>query len=247
MMMAEHYPFILQQAAESTFNMTPHELIQLVDYTCLNIHATTDEINRLHQKAMLHHVAAICIYPQHLSLLPKTSPVRRATVVNFPSGEASLADVIQAIEQIQHNEIIHEIDYVFPYQTYLTGHHAKALAHCKAVYDTCRQAGLTYKVILETGAFHSMDAIYELSLQVINAGCDFLKTSTGKIHTGASLPAAFAMLRAIQDTGSTCGIKFSGGIKTLDQAIEYTRLAAFMLEKEPHSSWLRLGASTLFI
>jgi deoxyribose-phosphate aldolase len=234
----------LKQITGSSVGITREHLISLIDYTCLNTAASIEDIESLAAKAVEHHVAAVCIYPQHLDILPKTFPILRATVVNFPTGEEPLPIVLESIERIKNQHQVDEIDYVFPYQTYLSGSDAIALSHCQAVSSLCKQHHLTFKVILETGAFSSLDMIHDLSLKVIQTGCDFLKTSTGKISQGASIPAAFAMLLAIQESQTTCGIKLSGGIKTVEQATAYVQLAQFMLNKTPHASWLRLGTST---
>lgn len=235
----------LKLATESAAPITQEQLIPLIDYTCLNTEASIKEITSLCVDAVEHHVAAICIYPQHLDIVPPQLPITRATVVNFPTGEEPLAEVLKSIERIKHTHQVDEIDYVFPYQTYLSGNETKALSHCQEVASLCKDLHLTFKVILETGAFSSLDTIYHLSLNVIQTGCDFLKTSTGKIPQGASISAAYAMLLAIQERQNKCGIKLSGGIRTIEQATQYIQLAQFMLKKVPHASWIRLGTSTL--
>ena len=235
----------LKHVVQSAVDVTQQQLSALIDYTCLKIDASIEDIESLAAKAVEHHVAAVCIYPQHLDIIPKTLPILRATVVNFPTGEEPLAQVLESIERIKSQHQVNEIDYVFPYQTYLSGNEAIALSHCETVSSLCKQHHLTFKVILETGAFSSLDMIHDLSIKIIQRGCDFLKTSTGKISQGASIPVAFAMLLAIQETHTTCGIKLSGGIKTIEQAIAYVQLAQFMLNKTPDSSWLRLGTSSL--
>ena len=73
----------------------------------------------------------------------------------------------------------------------------------------------------------------------------FLKTCTGKIPQGASLSALFTMLSAIKDSGKTCGIKVSGGVKTPRQAFNYAKLAELMMAKKIDKSWFRIGASSL--
>ena len=128
---------------------------------------------------------------------------------------------------------------------YLAGNQDLALSNCHEIYQLCKQHKLTFKVILETGALPSVESIYDLSVAIIDKGCDFLKTSTGKITTGASIPAAFSILAAIVDHDAPCGIKVSGGIKTIEQAFNYMRLAQSMLDRKLDSSWFRLGASSL--
>ncbi len=153
--------------------------------------------------------------------------------------------MLRSIEQITDHHIIHEIDYVFPYPAYLKGDINYALSCCSDVRQRCQEKGLLFKVILETGALPSSDVIYQLSCDVINQGCDFLKTSTGKISQGATISAVSAMLSAIIDQKAPCGIKISGGIKTVEQALNYIRLAENRLKKNVNSDWFRLGISSL--
>lgn len=243
-MVLEH-KFDVIQAQLATHVLRPEKIWPLVDLTRLDEHASTPEIETLIQKAQQEHVAAICVFPRHLDWIPPLAPIRRATVVNFPGGDQPPDRVLNDIERAIEQHHADEIDYVFAYPTYLAGDTALALAWCRDAYQLCLQHGRLFKVILETGALPSMDVIYQLSGDVIDAGCPMLKTSTGKISFGASLPAAFAMLTAIQDSHRSCGIKLSGGIKTLQQASAYIHLAEHMLNKPVDKSWFRIGASAI--
>ncbi len=107
-------------------------------------------------------------------------------------------------------------------------------------------AGALLKVILETGALGEPDTIRQASEAAIAAGADMLKTSTGKIATGATLPAAQAMLETIQASGGTVGFKASGGLRSLSDTIAYLELAEEILG----AGWasparFRIGASRL--
>jgi len=219
------------------------EIISLIDLTRLDKHATVNELNDLVRKANDHQPAAICIFPEHYACISEDIKVNRATVVNFPTGEEPIESVLQAIDNAKG--IANEIDYVFPYKRYLSGDSDKALAHCHRTYLRCQNHQLLFKVILESGAFSSMDHLYELSLAVVQSGCDFLKTSTGTILTGATLPAMLAMASAIIDSKKNCGIKVSGGIKTRQQALAYIQRAEQMFEKKVDNTWFRIGASGL--
>lgn len=171
--------------------------------------------------------------------------VKLATVVNFPEGDQSTQHVLTAVDNILSTNLADEIDYVFPHQFYLEGEQKEALKQCQQTHQLCKQAGITFKVILETGALPSLAFIYQLSMAVIGEGCDFLKTSTGKIAQGATFSAAFAILKAIKDSKATCGLKVSGGIKKPEQALTYMALAKQMFDREPDKSWFRIGASSL--
>ena len=221
------------------------KIATLIDLTLLDPQAREQDLNALIVKAAQYQVAAICVLPQHLDFIPSSSSITRATVVNFPSGNEPHHHVIQTIQNIATQQCVHEIDYVFPYQTYLHGDAAVALSSCAKAYQCAKQHGLLFKVILETGALPSVETVYQLSGEVINSGCDFLKTSTGKIATGATIPAVTAMLSAILDSKKTCGIKISGGVKTIEQATDYIQLAQNIMGYAVDKQWFRIGASSL--
>lgn len=225
--------------------LSSSRIYSLLDLTRLDAQAGDADIAALVAKAQQDHVAAICVYPQHLEWVPLISPIQRATVVNFPGGDQVHDRILEHIEQAIEKHQADEIDYVFAYATYLAGQTSHALGWCREAYQLCQQHGRMFKVILETGALPSIDTIYQLSCDLIENGCDMLKTSTGKIPTGASLQAAFAILTAIKDSQSPTGIKISGGIKTLAQASTYIHLAEQMLEQEVNKTWFRIGASQI--
>lgn len=234
-----------QLAEARTPDIKKEQIISVIDLTLLDKKAASEDLETLQNKALQHGVAAICVYPEQLPQnWPKTAKPKRATVVNFPSGkepiEQCLSEIDQAIEQGAD-----EIDYVFAYTLYQNNQENEALSRCKAVIDYCKSHQLQTKIILESGAFTHLETLYQLSLDIIRLGCDFLKTSTGKIDKGASLSAAFAMMAAIRDSNKPCGIKLSGGIKTPEQASQYIHLAESMLHQTIDPSWFRIGASSL--
>lgn len=104
---------------------------------------------------------------------------------------------------------------------------------------------MSLKIILETGALPDIKTIYDLSRDVLSIGCDFLKTSTGKIDKGASLPALLSILTAIKDSNKKCGVKVSGGIKVPQQAHQYAYLAELIMARKIENDWFRIGASSL--
>jgi deoxyribose-phosphate aldolase len=205
---------------------------QLIDLTLLDLNSDTSDIQKLADQAMSAGVAGVCIYPKQLNWLPDNFNLRKAIVANFPTGQEPVSDTLTLIEKFTGN--IDELDYVF-----------KNLSELKQVSDLCQQAKIRLKVILETGMLSDIECIYKLSMDVIQTGCDFLKTSSGKTLIGATLPAAQAMLLAIKNSQLTCGIKVSGGIRTVKTAKEYVRLAEDMLAKSVDAHWFRIGASQL--
>jgi deoxyribose-phosphate aldolase len=106
------------------------------------------------------------------------------------------------------------------------------------------------KVILETGELGTYDNVRRASLIAIAAGADFIKTSTGKLSSAATLPVALVMLEAIRDvfeeTGRRVGFKPAGGIRNAKQAVQHLVLVHETLGVD----WLtpdlyRFGASSL--
>lgn len=223
------------------------QLAYVLDLTLLDENATPSAIETLVCHAEQAEVAAVCIMPEQLNWISQPLNVKRATVANFPTGQMTHDLVMRSIMTSIDQGIVDEIDYVFDYQSYLAGHSRQALLQAHEAYVVCHSHHIPFKVILETGAFPSMNAIYDASIELLHQGCDFLKTSTGKIATGATIPAAFTLLSAILDSKITCGIKVSGGIRTYSIACQYVQMAEQMLGKPIDSSWFRIGTSTLLV
>lgn len=220
--------------------------MSLIDLTLLDKNASREALTLLFEKASRYQVAAICVFPDALPKVDQSNTFKRATVVNFPQGQDPLEKTLEDIENIISCHNPDEIDYVFPWQKYLNGLNESALTHCQQAYALCKKKNnLTFKVILETGAWSSLQTMYQVSRELIDMGCDFLKTSTGKLTTGATPIAAFTILKAIKDSGLSCGLKVSGGIREPEQAFLYMNLANQVLEQELDKSWFRIGASSL--
>ena len=224
----------------------PDDMVfSLIDLTLLDDAADATALAQLAARATTHHVAAICVLPQHLSQTPICPSIRRATVVNFPTGQDDPKQVMHALDVLLIRTDVDEIDYVFCTQAYLSGQTQSALAQYRQVSQRCQQAGKALKVILETGYFTDLKQLYRLSREILEFECDFLKTSTGKMTEGATQPAVKKLLEAIRDADRPCGIKVSGGVHTLDQAYHFMQLAETELERTLDASWFRLGSSRL--
>lgn len=224
------------------------QLIGLIDLTSLNDNDTELVIETLCQKATtaLGNVAAVCIYPQFIKRAKaclQNTAIPVATVTNFPLGNTKLSDVLIEIEAAIIDGA-DEIDLVIPYHDYLENNKQSTIMLVKAAKAVCGKKYL--KVILETGALVDKQIIYDISCRVLEADADFIKTSTGKIETGATITAAEQMLRAIQSVNPQAGLKVSGGVKTPAQAQAYLDLA----QEKMGSAWctaqhFRIGASSL--
>lgn len=199
----------------------------------------------------LPNVAAVCVYPvfvkQALRNL-KDSGIHVACVAGaFPSGQSPLHVKLSEV-QYAIDEGAEEIDMVISRGTFLEGNYDVVFNEVAAIKKLCKNAHL--KVILETGELATLENVYKASIISMEAGADFIKTSTGKITPAATPEASFIMLRAIldfyQSTGIKVGFKAAGGISTPQQALVYLRLVEEVLGE----SWLtpelfRIGASRL--
>lgn len=224
-------------------------ILGLIDLTSLNDGDAPAAIDALCARAVTPHgaVAAVCIWPRFVAQARAKlggSPVRVATVVNFPGGgdapDAVARDIAACVR-----DGAHEIDIVLPYRRYLANDTAAAGAVLAAARAACGTA-VPLKVILESGAFPDRLTLGAAARFAILSGADFIKTSTGKIAIGATLPAAETMIGTIQGTNRRVGFKASGGIRTVAQASEYLAVA----DRIMGAAWVgpstfRIGASGL--
>jgi len=228
---------------------TARRILSLLDLTSLESSDDDSRIEALCARARtpFGNVAAVCIYGPFVPLCRRAlagTGVRVATVVNFPYGRPNA--VAAALEsRMLVAAGAEEIDVVLPFEALIRGDKASPRDVVAACREACG-AGTTLKVILETGALGEAERIDEASRIAIEAGADFIKTSTGKLPVGATPEAARTMLAAIRDSGRRIGFKASGGVRRLEQAQTYLGLAETALG----AGWctretFRLGASGL--
>ena len=223
--------------------------LALLDLTDLADDATADGARDLCQRAVSGPVpvAAICLWPRFVAVAREAlrdSPVRLATVVNFPDGDTPIAPAVRETEAALADGA-DEIDLVLPWRAVLLGQMDAAGAMVRNVKMRCGDKLL--KVILETGEYPDLDKVRGASELAIAAGADFIKTSTGKTARSASIPAARTMLGVIGMTARPVGLKASGGIRTLADAKSYLALADAMMGPDwATPATFRFGASGLY-
>ncbi len=233
--------------------------IACVDLTTLEGKDSVGRVRSLCAKAVtprpgwpgIPSVAAVCVYPNLVeaakSALAGSSVLVASVATAFPSGLSSpavrLADTEAALAAGAD-----EIDMVIDRGAFLAGDLGRVYDDIVAVKRLCGDARL--KVILETGELGSYDAIRSASDLALEAGADFIKTSTGKIGVNATMPVALTMCYAIRDfaerTGERRGLKIAGGVRTTKAALAYLVLVNETLG----AAWLspdrfRIGASAL--
>ena len=225
-------------------------VLSLLDLTSLGEEDTPADIEALCASARspIGAPAAVCVYPEHVTTARRSlegTAVRVATVVNFPDG-ASDPKRVERETLRALGAGADEIDLVLPYRALLQGQPDRA----RLVVDACRGAcggGTVLKLILETGELENPEQIRQACAIGIEAGVDFLKTSTGKVPVNATPGAVALMLEAIAADGGRCGVKVAGGIRTLADAQAYLEL----IESRMGADWIdpahvRIGASSLY-
>jgi len=235
-------------------------LISMVDLTTLEGADTPGKVRSLCQKARhpdprrpdaYPSVGAVCVYPPMVPVAKEHlhgSGIPVASVASyFPSGQAALEDRVREVERVR-DAGADEIDVVINRNAFLSGEYDRVYRELSALAAASGDAHL--KVILETGELETFDDVRLASRIAMDAGADFIKTSTGKIKPAATMPVTLVMLEAIRDfyfdTGRAVGMKPAGGIRKAKPALRYLVLVKETLG----DAWLtpkrfRIGASSL--
>ena len=208
-------------------------------------------VDKLGVRELNIQVAAICVYHTFietaLHALEGSGIHVAAVSTGFPAGLSPLSERVAEIRRSVEAGA-HEIDVVITRGHVFGGRWQALYDEVAAFKQACGRAHM--KVILGTGDLLTLRNIERASFVAMMAGADFIKTSTGKEPTNATLPVSLVMVRAIreyaQQTGMAVGFKPAGGIRTAKQSIDWLA----MMKEELGDSWLRaemfrFGASGL--
>jgi deoxyribose-phosphate aldolase len=241
--------------------------ITLIDLTTLSGDDTAGNVRRLCAKARrplrsdLEHLlgveklgittGAVCVYhqlvPTAVEALAGSGVPVAAVSTGFPAGLSPLSTRIAEVRESVAAGA-KEIDIVITRGHVLTGDWHALYDEVRAFREACGEAHM--KSILATGELATMTNVARASMVAMMAGSDFIKTSTGKEGTNATIPVSLVMVRAIRDyfdlTGHAVGYKPAGGIRSAKQALEYL----YLMKEELGERWMRkdlfrFGASTL--
>lgn len=249
---------IREIAASNSSNDLLETALSCIDLTTLNstdtngsVSAFTEKVNQFPVHfAEIKNVAAICVYPNMVQSVKETlkvSGVHIAAVAGgFPSSMTFLEIKIQEAS-LAVAAGADEIDIVLPLWAFLEGNFETCSHEISSIKKSIGMAHL--KVILESGIL-SPDQIWQASLLAMEAGADFIKTSTGKLPQAASPEAALIMCLAIkqyhEETGRKVGFKAAGGIVTPEDAMLYLTIVQEILGTQWVTPELfRIGASRL--
>lgn len=197
------------------------------------------------------HTGAVCVYPTMVPAavraLQGTGIPVASVATGFPAGlmplHLRLAEIRWAVDQGAD-----EIDIVISRAHVLTQNWQALYDETAQMREACGAAHM--KAILATGELRTLRNVYKASMVAMQAGADFIKTSTGKEGVNATLPVSLVMARALRDygqlTGYKIGFKPAGGMKTAKDAISWQ----ILMKEELGNDWLqpdlfRLGASSM--
>ena len=239
------------------------EVLGMIDLTSLNptdtftkIAAMAEKVNRFHDSFPQYPLpASICVFPNFASTIKavRKDPDVHITVVGgcFPASQSTLqvkvAECYGAVE-----DGADEVDIVLALNSFLDGRQEDAAVEIREIGGAIRQANKDahLKVILETGALKERSLIEEASFLAMEAGADFIKTSTGKMQPAATPEAAQIMCDCIRayhaKTGRMVGFKPAGGISTPEDAVLYYGIVRDTLgEAWLNKKYFRFGASRM--
>ncbi len=198
--------------------LSRNALAAMIDHTLLRPDATTGEIERHCAEAKEYGFASVCVNSCHVrrcAQLLAGSRVKVCTTIAFPLGAISTAaktcEAVQALD-----DGARELDMVMNIGMLKSGNHTAAEDDIRAVVRIAHERGAIVKVILETGLLNDGEKVIACRLAQ-DANADFVKTSTGFGHGGATV-ADVQLLR--NSVGPSMGVKASGGIKTRRDAEE---------------------------
>lgn len=243
-------------------NLTPQVyefLLNCVDLTTLGTEDSERSVAQFVQRVndydekypQLKNVAAICVYSNFAAVVRSVLEVSNVNIAVcsacFPSSQAHIETKI-AETALAIQDGADEVDIVINVGYLRDGAYEELCDEISEIKNCMGDHHL--KVILETGLLKTAEQIRLASILSMYAGADFIKTSTGKVYSGATLEAAYVMCQCIKEyyekTGNVVGFKASGGIRTTADAVKYYTIVKEVLGEE----WLtnerfRIGASSL--
>jgi deoxyribose-phosphate aldolase len=200
---------------------TRAEVAASIDHAVLKPEMTVNDIRKNAEICIREKVASMCVRPCDVALaagLLKDSGVMVSCVLSFPHGaDATPVKAFQAKQAIADG--VNEIDMVMNIGRFLSGDYDYVVKDIQAVVELAHAAGVKVKVIQESG-FLTLEQVAKASELSLQAGADFVKTSTG-FGAGSATPEIIDVM--IRTVGGKMKIKPSGGIRTWDTAVAYLR------------------------
>ena len=227
---------------------------KIIDHTRLNPGDTDIEVNDFLNKSLMckHKPYNICVYKEFLNNvlsweLKNNIKVNLATVINYPKGNNSINEIVDQLSYSIDNKA-DELDIVVDFQEYISkGNSSRSVEIIKKAKSICKNKVI--KSIIECGELNDLILIKKVTNDVMRAGVNFVKTSTG-MHKNSTLEQCDVILKEIKkyydETNILVGFKISGGVTTMQDAMKHINLAIKYLGKEyikPET--FRIGTSKL--
>jgi deoxyribose-phosphate aldolase len=233
-------------------------ILSMIDQTSLNVTDNKSHILQFTGKvnsfsgrySNIPNVAAICVFPNFVSVVKE-----KLTAKNVKVAAAGCFPTSQTFRSVKVHECklaveagADEVDIVISVGAFLGNDYNTVVDEIKEIKEAIK--GRLLKVIIETGLLGSYENIYKASMIAMDAGADFIKTSTGKMPVSATPEAAFVVCKAISnffsETGIKVGFKPAGGIVFSGDAINYYNIVNHCLGEEwLNNSLFRIGSSKL--
>lgn len=268
---AEEIGGILESTAAAVDTVNSPEILKrcfsLMDLTTLKNNDTVSSVTKLVSKVNAMETehpgypvpASICVYPNFAGVVreARRNPELHVTTVAgcFPTSQSFIEVKCRECE-LAVEAGADEIDIVLALNLFLAGDEQGAFNEICQIRKTVDAAGkavgreVTLKVILETGLLADAERIARASYLAMEAGADFIKTSTGKVDVNATPMAAYVMCSCIKafygKTGRKVGFKAAGGISTAEDALSYYLIVRTVLGEEwLNKNLFRFGVSRL--
>jgi len=234
-------------------------ILNMIDLTSLNttdnksnIINFTGRVNSFQSRfTNIPNVAAICVYPNFVSVVKEKLSAKNVKIASV-AGAFPTSQTFRSIKVAECKMAVDagadEIDIVIPVGAFLGNDYVMVADEIREIKEAVGNKLL--KVIVESGLLGSYELIFKASMIAMDAGADFIKTSTGKVAVSATPEAAYVMCHAVSDfyaeTGIRVGFKAAGGIATIEDALIYYRIVSHCLGDEwLNNKYFRIGASRL--
>jgi len=235
----------------SILNMIDLTSLNTTDNRSLMIHFTGKVNSFSGRFSNIPNVAAICVFPNYVAVVKEKLTAKNIKIASV-AGAFPTSQTFRSIKVTECKMAVEagadEIDIVIPVGAFLGNDFAGVADEIREIKGAIGTKQL--KVIVESGLLGGPEQIFRASMIAMDAGADFIKTSTGKTTVSATPEAAFVMCRAILDfyseTGIRVGFKAAGGIVTPSDAIGYYQIVKHCLGEEwLNNTLFRIGASRL--
>lgn len=234
-------------------------LLNMIDLTSLNttdnkshiIHFTGKVNSFSGRFSNIPNIAAICVFPNFVAVVKEKLTAKGVKIASV-AGSFPTSQTFRSLKVTECRMAVEagadEIDIVIPVGAFLGNDFVSVIEEIREIKGAIGSRQL--KVIIESGLLGDFEHIFKASMIAMDAGADFIKTSTGKTPISATPETAYVMCRAISDfyseTGIKVGFKAAGGISTAEDAVAYYHIVKSCLGDEwLNNSLFRIGASKL--